>query len=130
MEQQIDLFIQDTESELSVTSQDINLQLDQVNVEFTTQTTETNIVIENPTYELNLSEIPEPGTFDVYEPWNKQGILNAFNAIRDTLLTPTAPLNTWDEITEESLNRHKTVLDNKLTAAMGFLEFLVAELTK
>lgn len=130
MEQQIDLFIQETESDLSVTSQDINLQLDQITVEYSAAVTENELFIENPAYELALSAVPEPGDMQIYEPWDKQGILNAFNAIKSALYQPTPVVNTYDEISEESLNRQKLALDNKLTLTMGFLEFLVGELTK
>jgi hypothetical protein len=130
VEQQIDLFIQETESDLSVTSQDINLQLDQITVEYSAAVTENELFIENPAYELALSAVPEPGDMQIYEPWDKQGILNAFNAIKSALYQPTPVVNTYDEISEESLNRQKLALDNKLTLTMGFLEFLVGELTK
>ncbi len=129
-EQQFDLFIGNPEAELVIQSQDINLAIDTQDVELAIENTEQQLVIENPIVELSIaSNEPEP-IHAVYEPWNKQGILSAFNAIKNDILTPTPTLQENDIINEQTLNLHKNALDAKLSKALGFIEYLVTEITR
>lgn len=126
--EQIDLFIQNPESELLVQSQDVALQIDAPQVELVTQAITQELSLENPVYELAIAQ---PDTdYSVYEPWNKQGILQRFNATKTELLTPYPILYPHEEINEETLNRHAHITEQKINKALSFLEYLVSEITR
>ena len=127
--EQIDLFIQPSESELLVQTQDVALQIDAPQVELVTQAVNQELSLENPVYEL---AIPQPDTtgYQVYEPWDKQGILQRFNAVKNDLLNPYPILYPHEEINEETLNRHAQTTEQKITQALSFLEYLVSEITR
>jgi hypothetical protein len=128
--EQIELFISPAESELIIQTQDVMLQIDEQAIDLAIENVNQELVIENPIYEVVVSSAEPESSLEIYEPWDKQGILNAFNSIKNQMMQTTADLHVYEQITEESLNRHKNNIDAKLNTLLSFMSYLINEITK
>jgi len=128
--EQTDLFIHYAESELVVVQQNTVLQIDPVSVEFNADIIEHQLLIENPVHELVVQDENPTASHEVYEPWDKQGIIEEWEHAKAAMLMPLPSLNTWEEITEESLNRHARETEKRIVNGVVFLSYLVSQITK